>query len=457
MEFYHWNIEGWITPEQIELYERMIQTASEGAHFVEIGCWKGKSTSMMGVGIINSGKKIRFDAIDTFGGAEEHQSYQSIKNNTLYNEFLANIEPIKEFVNSIVGDSSSVAANYPDKSIDFLFIDGDHSFEGVMKDIQAWLPKMKEGGIIAGDDFGNTNFPGVMNAVVSCIPDISQSGNIWFSQIPKSVKHPFHIKHDSGVNLNNNYGREIEGAYVICLEKNAISDDRLQLTTQALERAGMKYTLFYGYDGSDKKQIITPDHLKDKDYMKWVKLTDHKVTYPEIGCALSHMALWAHCITIDRPIVILEQDGVMLQPYTHFPFYNAIHYLGHKYIAQEMIQDMGLQNDYCYLIDYLNENPEQEKLDNPMLNYASENYFFPMGHHAYAIDPAMAKRLFTAYMTEGFKNVNDVFCDVAKFECFYTKLYATQAFDCENKSTICPMDQEEQTRKDIKVCPGVSI
>lgn len=457
MEYYHWNIEGWITPEQIKLYERMIETASSTAHFVEIGCWKGKSTVMMAVGIINSNKKIKFDVVDTFQGAEEHKSYKSIVDGTLYNEFIKNIEPVKSVVNITVGDSSTTASNYQDKSLDFVFIDGDHSFDGVLRDIRAWLPKIKDGGIIAGDDFDNPNFPGVSDAVISCISDIKQMGNIWFYQIPKTVKHQFKIAHSEGVNLNKNYNREIEGAYVICLEKNAMSDRTLELCKQSLDRAGMKYTLFYGYDGSDRNQIKTPDHLKNKDYMKWIKVADHKMSLPEIGCTLSHMALWAHCITIDKPIVILEHDAIMLQPYTHFPYYNAMHYLGHKYIAQEMIDNKQLGNDYCYLIDYLNENPESSVLNNSMVNYASQNYFFPMGNHAYAIDPAMAKRLFTQCMLNGIINVNDVYTDSTQFEVFYTKLFATQVFDCENNSTICAEDAHIQIRKDIKTCPGVSL
>jgi GR25 family glycosyltransferase involved in LPS biosynthesis/predicted O-methyltransferase YrrM len=457
MEYYHWDIEGWLTVEQTKLYKRMVDTASDGAHFVEIGCWKGKSTVMMGVEINNSGKKIKFDAIDSFMGSGEHQAYESIQNNTLQKEFLANIEPVKHIVNPIVGDSSSLASRYPDKSIDFLFIDGDHSFEGVMKDIQAWLPKMKEGGVIAGDDFGVKDFPGVVEAVTTCLSDVTQFGQIWCSKIPKSVKHKFHTKHDDGVNLNSNYNSEIEGAYIICLKDNIISDTRLELCIQSLQRAGMKYKLFHGYDGSDRKQIKTPDHLKNNDYMKWIKVVDSKMSYPEIGCTLSHVALWAHCITINKPIVILEHDAVMLQPYTHFPFYNCLHYLGHNYIAQEMISDKNLKNDYCYLIDYLNENTQKEKLDNAMLNYGSENYFFPMGQHAYAIDPAMAKRLFTACLLEGIKNVNDVFCDSSKFEFVYTKLYATQLFDCEKVSTICTKYDSIQVRKEITTCPGVSL
>lgn len=457
MQHFHWNIEGWITEEQTQLYKKMVSTAPEEAHFVEIGCWKGKSTVFMAVEIVNSGKTIKFDAIDTFKGSEEHHNFDSIINDTLQQEFLSNIAPVKHIVTPVIGDSSLLASNYKDGSIDFLFIDGDHSFEGVVKDIQAWLPKMKEGGVIAGDDFLMEEFPGVTEAVTSCLSDVNQYGQIWYVKIPKRVKHNLYIKHDDKLNLNNNYDSEIAGAYIICLENNSISNSRIKLCIESLERAGMKYELFYGYDGSDGKQLKTPSHLADKDYMKWIKTVDHKVTVKELGCTLSHMALWAHCITIDKPIVILEHDAIMVQPYKHFPFYNTIHYLGHKYIGQEIIADNNLTMDYCYLIDFLNENPQKEEISNPMLNYASQNYFFPMGQHAYAIDPPMAKRLFAEFMLHGIRNVNDVSCDASRFECVYTKLFAIQAFDCDNISTISPVNSSFQERKEITTCPGVSL
>lgn len=46
------------------------------------------------------------------------------------------------------------ASMFEDESIDFMFIDGDHSTEAVLRDIEMWLPKVKKGGILAGDDIG---------------------------------------------------------------------------------------------------------------------------------------------------------------------------------------------------------------------------------------------------------------------------------------------------------------
>ena len=56
------------------------------------------------------------------------------------------------------------AALLPDESFDFVFIDADHSYEGVLEDIVDWKPKVREGGWILGHDFA-PGFPGVEQAV----------------------------------------------------------------------------------------------------------------------------------------------------------------------------------------------------------------------------------------------------------------------------------------------------
>jgi predicted O-methyltransferase YrrM len=56
------------------------------------------------------------------------------------------------------------AAEYWQGSIDFLYIDADHSRAGVLRDLEAWLPHMRRGGMIAGDDYGHPLYPGVQVA-----------------------------------------------------------------------------------------------------------------------------------------------------------------------------------------------------------------------------------------------------------------------------------------------------
>ena len=50
--------------------------------------------------------------------------------------------------------ASTEASNlFPDNSIDFIYIDGDHRYEAVKADIRAFLPKMRNLSIIAGHDY----------------------------------------------------------------------------------------------------------------------------------------------------------------------------------------------------------------------------------------------------------------------------------------------------------------
>ncbi|MDT8326464.1 MAG: class I SAM-dependent methyltransferase [Roseovarius sp.] len=52
-----------------------------------------------------------------------------------------------------VGDSSSIMKKMPDEYFDMVYIDGDHEYSGVVKDIEATLPKMKKGGAIIFNDY----------------------------------------------------------------------------------------------------------------------------------------------------------------------------------------------------------------------------------------------------------------------------------------------------------------
>ena len=64
-----------------------------------------------------------------------------------------------------VMDSVDAAEQVPDGSLDFVFIDADHTYEGCRRDILAWLPKVRAGGIISGHDYANGEEWGVKRAV----------------------------------------------------------------------------------------------------------------------------------------------------------------------------------------------------------------------------------------------------------------------------------------------------
>jgi len=144
--------EDWFT--YATLYKRMVEAFSTNSHFVEIGSWKGKSAAFMAVEIINSGKSIKFDCIDIWSDEYYLGNEKFEAGDQLYQIFKDNISPVQKCVNDIRMDSVEASELYADGSLDFVFIDGDHSYDGVKGDLEAWLPKMKPNSIISGHDYG---------------------------------------------------------------------------------------------------------------------------------------------------------------------------------------------------------------------------------------------------------------------------------------------------------------
>jgi hypothetical protein len=74
--------------------------------------------------------------------------------------FLHNIRTagVDKLVFPIPMSSEEAAASF-DQPVEFIFIDGDHSYEGVRLDLELWFPKIVEGGVLALHD--SIQFPGV--------------------------------------------------------------------------------------------------------------------------------------------------------------------------------------------------------------------------------------------------------------------------------------------------------
>ncbi len=53
--------------------------------------------------------------------------------------------------------SLDAAASFPDESLDWVYIDADHAYEGVKRDLDAYFRAVRSGGFIAGDDYGHVD------------------------------------------------------------------------------------------------------------------------------------------------------------------------------------------------------------------------------------------------------------------------------------------------------------
>jgi predicted O-methyltransferase YrrM len=173
MEHFWHTIDGWIGDNNT--YRKVLDEAKDGQHFVEVGVYCGRSAAFMAVEIKNRGLNVRFDAVDHFKGSAEHGDLSA----TLYQKALKNLEPVKDIVNVYKLSSQEAVDNYADASLDFVFIDASHDYESVLQDVRMWYPKVKPGGIFAGDDY-QPSWPGVIQAV----NQFAQEVKVEFTVVP---------------------------------------------------------------------------------------------------------------------------------------------------------------------------------------------------------------------------------------------------------------------------------
>jgi predicted O-methyltransferase YrrM len=187
MEHFYQNIDGWFSYEYI--YKSVVDQADDDSLFVEIGSFKGRSSAFMAVEIANSGKKIKFDCIDPMKpmshyvdsadkDPEEFKGYNS-------EDFHSRLEQANGYYNLLQMTSDEAVNQYEDGSIDFIMIDGDHTYEAVKRDIINYFPKMRPGGLMTGDDAFAQD---IQRAFNDAITELGVEGNIdgihFFINIP---------------------------------------------------------------------------------------------------------------------------------------------------------------------------------------------------------------------------------------------------------------------------------
>ena len=148
---------------------------------VEIGVARG-ATSLY---TINSLK----NCIDSYFGIDPYKSnydktdiVSSYNQDLMDNCYLYVLDKVRDPKFKLLRLTSENASNlFSDQSIDAIFIDGDHTYEGVTNDINFWKSKIKKGGIIMGDDY-NT-FSDVKKAVQENFTDINIDNNCWYVKV----------------------------------------------------------------------------------------------------------------------------------------------------------------------------------------------------------------------------------------------------------------------------------
>jgi hypothetical protein len=74
-------------------------------------------------------------------------------NEKIYTEAMKNLNTPRSIIRR--QPSVEAAETMPDESLDFVYIDADHDYFNCKRDIEAWFPKVRHGGLVAGHDYLN--------------------------------------------------------------------------------------------------------------------------------------------------------------------------------------------------------------------------------------------------------------------------------------------------------------
>ena len=118
---------------------------------VEIGVYKGKNAIEM----LDNLNIKKLYLIDPYSGDDGYKGGWRCAGadgnfDGLYNAMVKNLAPYKDRIEIIREKSSVAISKIPE--VDFIYIDGNHEFECVKHDFHSYYPKVKSGGIVAGDN-----------------------------------------------------------------------------------------------------------------------------------------------------------------------------------------------------------------------------------------------------------------------------------------------------------------
>lgn len=179
------SVEGWLAREQAELLVRLAAHVERERAIVEIGNYRGRSTVALALGA-KLGNGAQVYSVDPhvaftgplgghFGREDQQHLYANLAR-----------AGVGSFVSVVGLDSRAVAGCWRGPCVGLLFVDGDHRYEAVRADFDAWEPRLAPGAIVAFDDCGFVDVAraiAVLERSPSRLVARGTSGNVrWFQR-----------------------------------------------------------------------------------------------------------------------------------------------------------------------------------------------------------------------------------------------------------------------------------
>ena len=331
------GIEGWMTGIELGFLHN---EAKKHQSICEIGSWKGRSTHALLTGC--SGKVT---AVDHFEGSNDakDETQKLAKKEDIYSTFLKNVGHFNNL--EVVKLSSKEASEkLNDRKFDMIFIDAEHTYNGVKQDILAWKDKATK--IICGHDYCSS-WPDVIKAVDEVLgkPD-EVYGSIWVKRIKPlvSVVIPTLGREEKLNRCIESIKKNADWNIEIIVEKDNFKNRQgcAKTLAKGIEKANGEYICFLGNDciaesGFIKEAMIVMDKFLNKDGL--VSFNDGR----------HEGKLATHWVASKK-----------LLPYLDGYFFNLEY--NHTYCDNELTERCKLMNKYAYA------PLAKIKHDNPLLN-----------------------------------------------------------------------------------------
>jgi len=147
------GIEGYFTESEGRWYARFARPV-RGGIFVEVGSWKGRSTSFVGPVCNQNG--TRLVCVDHWQGSVDSMApkySEALAAGDVHAEFLHNMAELGITVEVLKESSREAAARFAPGSLQRVFLDGSHDGPSVAEDLLLWHARLAPDGVLAGHDY----------------------------------------------------------------------------------------------------------------------------------------------------------------------------------------------------------------------------------------------------------------------------------------------------------------
>jgi predicted O-methyltransferase YrrM len=165
-------------------WEQIAAVLEQPLRGAELGVKEGRFTEYM----LRRFPELHMIAVDLWEerhsiDREGFETYKGWNFDSILVEFNRRTEPYADRLSVLRCDTCAAAREFEDGTFDFVFIDAEHTYEGVRGDIQAWLPKLRPGGLLSGHDYCKA-FPGVRRAVDELNRRVDLGGDkVWMIRV----------------------------------------------------------------------------------------------------------------------------------------------------------------------------------------------------------------------------------------------------------------------------------